>query len=174
MLALAFAVINAHAEDSQGFFLVDDDPEGTLRDFLQEARQRNDAPIAIIPGAALRPGADARAMRDLMEALGFPVERILILPLAAKDDPETEETDESLWIRNASHPMFTQNIPALTGVWFLSGDPHELEPLVAKSTPPFTLTPFAKALKKLSDRGGLIGGLPSTEEPYALLQVLRD
>lgn len=115
------------------------------------------ARIGILPAASGRPVDAANKFTDSLTQQGFDRDRIITLPLAVTDDPDTPDIDESLWLANAHSDVLADIIGGLSGIWMTGGDQSRIMQIFAH---PETGAPSAvgNALLALHARGGWIGG----------------
>jgi cyanophycinase len=72
------------------------DNQDVHRAFIEAASTRSaDGPILIVPSASGSPVDAARRFQDQLTRRGVSDSRILVLPLAVRDDPSTPDVDES-------------------------------------------------------------------------------
>ncbi|WP_439135272.1 cyanophycinase [Pseudomaricurvus sp.] len=111
--------------------------------------------IAIVPLASSSPARSAENFKNLLVRYGATEDRIHILPLAVKDDTETE-TDESLWIKNASDQSLANTLKSVGGFWFVGGDQMRIvTALMPRDNQP---TPVLKTLREQLNKGAIVGG----------------
>ncbi len=76
---------------------VEADNSALFTEFIELAGGPVHARIAIFPGASGTPAQSASYYRGIFSRYGVPEQRIIVLPIADRDDIQTLELDESYW-----------------------------------------------------------------------------
>ncbi|MEO0785368.1 MAG: cyanophycinase [Pseudomonadota bacterium] len=121
--------------------------------FLDAARELGD--IAIVPAASGYPSGSGQAAKGAMVHNGWPEDRIRVLPLAVKDDPDTDDIDESGWEGNAETPAVVEALESAAGIWFTGGDQARIAELFGTAN---ARRPALVASQKACRNGAVIGG----------------
>ncbi|AWL11173.1 Cyanophycinase [Saliniradius amylolyticus] len=114
-----------------------------------------DARIGVVPAATSSVDKQFKLLEQIFSAHGVPVEQVVLLPLAVKDDKDTE-VDESSWKHNAKDRQLADAIAELSAIWFIGGD----QTLITQSllNEDGSDTPVLKAMRTLYANGGTLGG----------------
>lgn len=111
--------------------------------------------VAIVPVASGRPVTNAEKFKKNLISFGMKAENITVLPLAVRDDKETE-FDESTWRENANNAEVVAKLKDIAGFWFVGGDQMRIvETLLAEPDQPSLLL---KLLRIKLSQGAVIGG----------------
>lgn len=82
------------------------------------------AKIAVIPSSSAFPVDTFLEFKEkLMEITALRKEQIVLVKLAVKNDPTTED-DESLWANNGNNLEEVEKVQNATGIWFTGGNQH--------------------------------------------------
>lgn len=132
-----------------------DDNKTVYERMLTVAGGADKAKIAIIPSASGSPASSAEAFIAACERYGAKRTNCSIVPLATEDDVDTKEVNESSWATNGNKPEAVNLIENADFVWFTGGDQMRTMRVLK---PEGNETKAFKALFKVLDKGGLIGG----------------
>lgn len=113
-------------------------------------------PIAVIPAASARPARAAAAVREALTRWGVSPGRIVLLPVALKDDEATTEVDESLWSGNARDAAIIGKFTAAAGFWFTGGDQTRIIELLRDAGG--GETPLLALIRRRLAEGAVVGG----------------
>lgn len=117
--------------------------------------RRGDGPVLIVPIASAEPLRAASRTTAALRAQGVPFELVSTLPLAAVDDPNTEE-DEALWASNTSDPALVTVIEMASAIWFTGGDQSRITDILIGEDG--EETPVLQAIRSAHAGGMVIGG----------------
>jgi cyanophycinase len=106
---------------------------------------------AVIPAASSKPSFYGDAFRDTLIRQGLQPEHIRVLPLAVRDDPTTEDINESHWAKNGNDSAVVDWLKECQLVWFTGGDQSRITEVLLESK-------ALLQLRALLKRGGTIGG----------------
>ena len=81
-----------------------------------------EGPLVIIPAASGRPARSAESFAEDLADHGLASDRVVIFPLAVKDDSKTGDVDESTWSQNAWQEELLTGVRNAAGFWFTGGD----------------------------------------------------
>ena len=110
---------------------------------------------AVIPAASSKPSFYGERFRKELIGRGLTASNVRLLELAQKDDSSTNKIDESTWSKNADNNEIVEWIEACDIVWFTGGDQSRI---TATLMPKGQASESVKALHRLLERGGTIGG----------------
>jgi len=114
-----------------------------------------DARIGIVPAAT---GSIDKQFKLLLKSFlkaGVSPNNVILLPLAVKDDKNTEQ-DESQWLANGNATQVAEQIASLTGVWFIGGDQTLITQTLLNEDGTDTLA--LQQLRKIYKSGATLGG----------------
>jgi cyanophycinase len=123
---------------------------------LLEARPADARAIAIIPAASGEAGASAAAAARALERHGARPEEIVTIRLAAVDDRDTPDVDESTWARNAHDPAEIAAIARAGAIWFTGGDQARITATLVEKDG--SDTPMLAAIRQRLAAGAAVGG----------------
>lgn len=113
------------------------------------------ARIGIVPAATGSIDKQFKLLlKSFLEAGGAP-NNVILLPLAVKDDKNTEQ-DESQWLTNGNATQVAEQIASLTGVWFIGGDQTLITQTLLNEDGTDTLA--LQQLRKIYQSGATLGG----------------
>lgn len=118
-------------------------------------QRRGDGPILIVPIASAEPLRAASRTTAALRAQGVPYELVSTLPLAAVDDPKTEE-DEALWADNADDSALVSVIETASAIWFTGGNQSRITDVLMDADGEDT--PVLQAIRSAHASGTVIGG----------------
>lgn len=111
--------------------------------------------FAIVPVASGKPVRYAHQFkRDLMR-YGVDEQRIHLVPLAVKDDPDTDR-DESTWARNAYSASVVESLAQVRHFWFVGGDQTRITQTLLDENG--SDSPLLAHIRKQLAGGGMVGG----------------
>jgi cyanophycinase len=111
--------------------------------------------VAIVPSASGVPAESARAAAEAFIRHGARAEDLVVVHLAAVDDPGTPDIDESRWAANAGNPAEIAKLQGAGAIWFTGGDQLRTTRLLA---PGGRDTPMLATIRKRLAAGAVIGG----------------
>lgn len=111
--------------------------------------------VAVIVGASAEPAASFESARSALVRHGVAADRVILVRLAALDDPKTPE-DERLWARGGEDLAEVAKIASAGGVWFTGGDQARLGALLL--TPDGQARPLLQAVRDRLKAGAAVGG----------------
>ncbi|MGC8866533.1 MAG: cyanophycinase [Bacteroidales bacterium] len=111
--------------------------------------------LGIVPAAGGSPVQSYNGFKEILMEYGLNENQIRLIRIATEDDKSTQE-DESRWIRNAYDASVCQQISECTAIWFSGGDQMRITQALLDSNG--NDTPALKAIRRLLDRGGMVGG----------------
>lgn len=130
-----------------------DDNDRVWQAFIDAARDTG--PIVIVPAASGYPAGSGQSVADNLIRQGWPADRVVVLPLAVIDDPDTDDVDESLWTANAEAQKTFSAIEGAAAIWFTGGDQARIAQLFGTRTLP---RPALEATDAACASGAPIGG----------------
>ncbi|MEL6245586.1 MAG: cyanophycinase [Pseudomonadota bacterium] len=107
--------------------------------------------IVIIPVASAEPNAAARRAITAFTANRVDPSRLVVAPIAAVDDPKTDDVNEALWADNVDDRTLADSLRAAAGIWFTGGDPGRLMDALDDSL-------VLDAIRDAYARGSVLGG----------------
>lgn len=115
-----------------------------------------DAPvIAIIPSASGYPADSARSFAATLIRHGASAADIIVVHLAAVDDPTTPAIDEQRWDGHAGNAAEIAKLERAGAIWFTGGDQLRTTSLLA---PGGRETPMLAAIRARLAGGAIVGG----------------
>ena len=81
-----------------------------------------EGPVVIIPAASGQPSRAAKGTADSLRVAGIDVARVVVYPVALRDDSATIDVDERDWQRNAWDSNRVNGLRNAAGFWFTGGD----------------------------------------------------
>lgn len=115
-----------------------------------------EGPMVIIPAASGRPSRSAEAFTDSLVQHGLNRDRIVVFPLAVKDDSGTEDVDESSWRQNAWSEDHVKTVHNAAGFWFTGGDQTRITNTMLGEDD--EESPFLLLIRQRLDAGAVVGG----------------
>jgi cyanophycinase len=116
-----------------------------------------DAPtIAIIPSASGAPAQSAQSFAASLVRHGANAADIVVVQLAAENDPGTPDVDESLWADNAANPREIAKLTRAGAIWFTGGDQLRTTRLLL--LPNGRDTPMLAVIRRRLAAGAIVGG----------------
>lgn len=122
---------------------------------LMDGRPEGAPVIAIIPSASGYPADSARRFAETLIRHGARAQDIIVVHLAAEDDPTTPDIDESRWAGNASDAAEIAKLASAGAIWFTGGDQLRTTSLLV---PDGRESPMLAAIRSRLAAGAIIGG----------------
>ncbi|TQV81178.1 cyanophycinase [Exilibacterium tricleocarpae] len=132
------------------------DNEAIYRAFLNSLPRPDGDPIAIVPVASGQPVKSAQTFREHLIGYGVAPERVIIVPLAVKDDPSTAAVNESAWRKAAYDQQVVGRLQGVGGVWFTGGDQMRIATSLLDQNS--SDSPLLRRLREMLAAGAVIGG----------------
>ena len=115
-----------------------------------------DGPVVVIPAASGRPARAAAEFVRNLEAYGLAAGRVVVFPLALRDDTGTEDVDESTWSGNAWEASLVEGLGEPAGFWFTGGD--QMRIVQALRRPDGRESPLLELVRQRLADGAVVGG----------------
>jgi cyanophycinase len=134
--------------------------KGVYNKFIELAmkyrkKTKDEIKIGIMPAASLSPVKSGKAYTEDFMSYGVPEKNIEIIPIAIKDDKETQNIDESTWKDNGKNPQVAKKIKDYDAIWFVGGDQiRYTRTLYDKGKN----TPVLDAVWEIYKKGAVLGG----------------
>ncbi|MBU1437748.1 MAG: Type 1 glutamine amidotransferase-like domain-containing protein, partial [Gammaproteobacteria bacterium] len=90
--------------------------------FIELAGGADHARIAVVPVASGQPVKYFRQFQADLQRYGVTPQRVVLLPIAVKDDKLTADVDESKWQQGGQNVELAADLQKFSGIWFLGGD----------------------------------------------------
>ncbi|MBU2277682.1 MAG: cyanophycinase [Gammaproteobacteria bacterium] len=90
--------------------------------FIELAGGADQARIAVVPVASGQPVKYFRQFQADLQRYGVTPQRVVLLPIAVKDDKLTADVDESKWQQGGQNVELAADLQKFSGIWFLGGD----------------------------------------------------
>ncbi len=132
------------------------DNRAVYRAFIDSLPQPAGDRIAVIPLASGHPQKSAQAFRDDLIRYGVAAARVVIVPLAVRDDPATAGVDESRWHRGAYDSEVLKLLQGVGGIWFTGGDQMRIATAMLDNSG--AESPLLQRLRQRLAAGAIIGG----------------
>ena len=132
------------------------DNDAVYRAFIDSLPRPERDTIAIVPVASGQPVTSARRFRDDLINFGVAPERVVIVPLAVKDDTATDAANESTWREAAYEPEVVELLREVGGVWFTGGDQMRITATLLDKKG--ADSPLLQRLRARLNAGAIIGG----------------
>ncbi|QDP00932.1 cyanophycinase [Thalassotalea sp. PS06] len=113
------------------------------------------AKIGVIPAASGSIGKQYKLLQQQFSAAGVSLNNIQLLPLATKDDKNTD-VDEGSWIDNGNSEKVAASINGLSGIWFIGGDQTLITKVLLNNDG--SDTKVLQQIRKVFESGTTIGG----------------
>lgn len=126
--------------------------------------------VAVIVGASAEPVASFESARSALVRHGVAAERVILIRLAAFDDPKTTE-DERLWSGGGDDPREVARLAGVGGVWFTGGDQARLGALLLTSEG--QARPLLQAVHDRHKAGAAVGGSSAGAAFQSRTMILR-
>ncbi len=111
--------------------------------------------VYVIPAASSSPQRSAQRAKAALAMHGLDPSRILVAPLAVRDDRDTKGVNEAKWRKNAKDSGLAEGLARAAGLWFTGGDQLRItDLLLGKGEETLTLA----AIRQAHKRGAVIGG----------------
>ncbi|HPE69981.1 MAG TPA: cyanophycinase [Thermotogota bacterium] len=118
-------------------------------------RDREQLVIGIVPAGSADPVYSAESYIADFVSYGALEQNCHVLPLAVKDDRDTDE-DESLWADNGNSPKIAAQVLECDAIWFVGGDQTRyMRVLLDADGKP---TPVLQAIWQVYSEGAVLGG----------------
>lgn len=131
-----------------------DDNEEVHAAFLDALE--GDGPVVVVPAASGRPARSAAEFSRNLQVRGLDAGRVVVFPLAVRDDADTDDVDESAWSDNAWDAALVEGLGQPAGFWFTGGD--QMRILQTLRGPEGRESPLLELMRKRLADGAVIGG----------------
>jgi cyanophycinase len=123
--------------------------------FIELAGGADQARIAVIPAASGQPVKYFRQFQADLQRYGVAPQRVVLLPIAVKDDKLTAGVDESQWQQGGQNAELAADLQNFSGIWFLGGD----QTLITQTLQPAQQAgPVLQAIWQRYQQGAVLGG----------------
>ena len=123
--------------------------------FIELAGGADQARIAVIPAASGQPVKYFRQFQADLQRYGVAPQRVVLLPIAVKDDKLTPDTDESQWQQGGLNAELAADLSRFSGIWFLGGDQTLITQTLVQQQ---QQTPVLQAIWQRYQDGAVLGG----------------